>query len=385
MGRADRREIIAEIEKLRRSRVLCYVTSDRQPIGGAISEDALRPIYRHLRDIGRTERIDLFLYSRGGQLDVPWRIVSNLRRAADTWEVLVPLRASSSATLVCLGADQIVFGAQGELGPIDPHWVWKRMVQPPVPGAPPLQVPDTISIEDVLLYARFAREHWGLHGEESLASAFGKLADRIDAVQLGSIYRSKLHIHDTAREVLLSRRSPPDEATLQRIVETLSQEVHAHNHAIPLEAARALGLPAVAAEPALEALMWRLFEDFEDEMKLLAPLDPAVAVALRDVYEEEVITAAVEGVNAADHLTGRIEVRAKRNLPPGLTVNVTVNVPAVEGIDPTQNKAAWMELLTQVRVTAVQSAVQAAQATVSGYGVVASESSLRAPLWVRKP
>ena len=384
MGRPERRALISEIERLRGTRLLCYVTSDRSPIGGMIYEDAIRPFYGQLRELGHVPKVDLFLYSRGGAVEVPWRLAHGLRQAAGEWAVLVPWRANSSATLLCLGADQIVFGRHGELGPIDTSWSWRR-VAPPGSGTGPTVSTDNVSIEDVMAYVQFVREHWALSSQTALASALEKLTERIDAVQLGSIYRSKTHIQENARHIIASRNAPPDELTLQRIVETLAEQIHAHNHAIALDDARALGLPAESAAPEVESLMWRLFEDFEEEMKIMRPIDPTSVVTTTDLYEEEALVVAIESARSADHLTGRIEVRAKRNLPVGLVINVTVDVPPPSSPDADQDDVAWVEILNKLRATAVLASVQAVHATVGNYGVVAAESAFRGAAWKHLP
>ncbi len=43
-----------------------------------------------------------------------------LRMFCDELEVIVPARARSAGTLMCLGADKVVMTKQATLGPIDP-------------------------------------------------------------------------------------------------------------------------------------------------------------------------------------------------------------------------------------------------------------------------
>ena len=74
-----RRSLIKQLEECRKSRVLAYVTSDRPGVTGQIGEDAVRYIVEHLRGFEPSEKLDLFLYSRGGGMDVPWHLVSALR------------------------------------------------------------------------------------------------------------------------------------------------------------------------------------------------------------------------------------------------------------------------------------------------------------------
>src|SRR5687767_4265138 len=110
MGRAERAKLIREIQDLRQSSVITYICSDRQGASANIGEDAIRPMYDHVRNIAEAGRIDLYLYSRGGAVDVPWRIVSMLRERCNEVNVLVPYRAQSAATMIAIGCDHIVMG-----------------------------------------------------------------------------------------------------------------------------------------------------------------------------------------------------------------------------------------------------------------------------------
>jgi ClpP class serine protease len=166
MSRAERSRIIGEIEKLRSSRVLSYVTGDRPPTPAQIGDDAVRPIYEQLRKMGHVPRLDVFLYSRGGAIDVPWRIATALRTASDEWNILIPFRANSAATLLALGADEIVLGRQGELGPIDPIMSIQR-VAPGPGGGQGTPVQDNVNVEDVMAYVKFTRERAGLSDQQA--------------------------------------------------------------------------------------------------------------------------------------------------------------------------------------------------------------------------
>ena len=86
-------DLIRAIEEKRGSKVIVYVTGDRQPFPARIAEDAVRPIYDHLLglDFGdKPKVIDLFLYSRGGDVSVPWRVASMIRGFCDEFNLLIP-------------------------------------------------------------------------------------------------------------------------------------------------------------------------------------------------------------------------------------------------------------------------------------------------------
>ena len=138
----NEKDLIGQIQKLRKSKVIVYITGDGQPVGSMIAEDAVRPLYEHLLSIGKNAKIDLLLYSRGGDVSVPWRIVSMFREFCDEFSLLVPYKAHSAATLISLGADKIIMGKKAELSPIDP--TLRKATAGEITGPP-----QEISVEDV--------------------------------------------------------------------------------------------------------------------------------------------------------------------------------------------------------------------------------------------
>jgi hypothetical protein len=106
MGRAERSALIKAIETKRNSKVIVYVTSDRLNLSAQIAGDVLSIIHDHILgfDEAHRSKLDLFLYSRGGHSDVPWALVSMFRQYCHkgSFCVLVPYRAHSAATVICL-------------------------------------------------------------------------------------------------------------------------------------------------------------------------------------------------------------------------------------------------------------------------------------------
>jgi hypothetical protein len=380
MSRAER--IIGEIEKLRSSRVLSYVTGDRPPTPAQIGDDAVRPIYEQLRKMGHVPRLDVFLYSRGGAIDVPWRIATALRTASDEWNMLIPFRANSAATLLALGADEIVLGRQGELGPIDPIMSIQR-VAPGPGGGQGTPVQDNVNVEDVMAYVKFTRERAGLSDQQALVTGLSKLTDRLDAVALGSAYRTHSHIRDVARRMLLSRSKPIGEQDMATIIETLAERVYAHGHAIGLRDAEQIGLPAKGAEDALDDAMWRLLNVYENDLKLLEPIDPAVATAGQDLYTEQSVISVVETTAGGHEFAGETQIRAMRQVPPNLNVALNLNVQLPAGLQAQQLPPALQAMLQQFQQSLIQQAQQAVQQALKDQAPVAGfEAALRGGRWV---
>lgn len=362
MSRAERKALLQRIEQLRGTRVVAYVTGDRQPTPAQIGDDALRPMYEHLRAIGHVPELDLLIYSRGGAIDVPWRVVTALRRTAEKWNVLIPFRAHSAATLIALGADKIVLGRHGELGPIDPRMSIQRVV--PQPGGPPALLQDEVSVEDVFAYLRFVRDRAGLSDQAALSMGLAKLADRLDPVSLGSAHRTHSHIRDVARRMLLSRSEPPNEQVTGTIIETLAERVYAHGHAIGMTEAASIGLPVEAAGNDLDDAMWSLLQQIEQDLKLLEPVDPVVALSTNDPYREDGVIALVESTWAVHEFAGQLEIRGRRAVPPSLSVTLNLSLNLPPGVAPQQLPQAVQQVLQQMVQQAQQTLLQQAQQAV---------------------
>ncbi|MDP3051741.1 MAG: hypothetical protein U1D96_09490 [Eubacteriales bacterium] len=271
MGFPRRLNLINRIASRRNSTVITYITGDRENVSTRIAPDALPVIYRHLRQRSFYERIDLFLYTRGGDVLTPWRLVHLIREFTNHFSVLIPYRAYSAGTLVCLGADEVVMGKMGELGPIDPSVV--NAFNPQDPSNPGARIP--VNVEDVYSYLNLVRDEAGLRSEPELARAFTLLATKIHPLALGNVHRNHLLVRSLARRLLQTHKSPFPSEKIQGIVDSLTEKLYAHNHMISRkEAAQEIGLPIVFADEQLEEDLWALFENYDQNLQLGIPFNP---------------------------------------------------------------------------------------------------------------
>ncbi|RWX47163.1 Serine dehydrogenase proteinase [Candidatus Electrothrix aarhusensis] len=70
----------------------------------------------------RTEKKDkicLILITDGGDPDAAYRIARATNHHFDDVEILIPDICKSAGTLLCIGAQKLIFGDRGELGPLD--------------------------------------------------------------------------------------------------------------------------------------------------------------------------------------------------------------------------------------------------------------------------
>jgi len=348
MDRQARIELIRKIQELRDSNVLVYFTGDRQPIGSRIAEDAVRPLYKHLLGLVEAaperKKIDLFLYSRGGDVSVPWRIVTMIREFCEEFCVLIPYKAHSAATMIALGADRIVMGKKAELSPIDPTLVRPVIGEATVP-------PPEISVEDVSSYISFMRERANINDQSALAQVVSQLASHLTPLTLGSVNRQYSHIRLVARKLLTSRKEKTEEDRIGTIIDALTEKMYSHGHAIGRKEAVELGLPIDKPDDRLDALLWNLYQEYETLLQLNETIDPEELLTSKNKEEHTELSiplAAIESVHKLDVFEINAVFRRKRQIPPNPQININLNVGLPPGIDPTQLPPNFQQVVQQL-------------------------------------
>ena len=134
-GISDRQALLRQIEQVRASKAILYVTGDRQGLETQIGQDVIDPFVDHLDSLGPVEKLSLVLYTTGGNTSAAWNLVNLLHMFCDDLEVIAPGKCMSAGTLISLGANRIVMTKQATLGPIDP--TIQHPLGPSIPGASP--------------------------------------------------------------------------------------------------------------------------------------------------------------------------------------------------------------------------------------------------------
>lgn len=313
MTKQTRSELITKIEAKRNSRIISYVTGDRPSVPGVIGlntpihTDSVRQFKEVLEDVGKQERIDLFIYSRGGQITAPSTIVHLLRKHCKKLGLLVPYKAHSAATLISLGADDIVMGEMGQLSPIDPTTFNVFNPVDPLNPAGRWQ----ISVEDVTAYLSLAKEKAGLDSEESARNVFHQLAEKVHPIALGNVHRIYNLIRLLAPQLLgmhMDSTSVQAQAKIKLIVDTLTEKLYTHDYIISCEEAKQIGLKVIDPEPELDKLMWDLYKEYETDLKLTELFNPASMLTNNQVTPFSEHTAFIEstGKTYANELKGNV-------------------------------------------------------------------------------
>jgi hypothetical protein len=271
--RANRLTLLAAIAAERGAPVVAYVTGNRESLGTQIGGDIVRLLREHLGSIGKVPQLDVVLITNGGNVLTAFRLISLLREFASRVGVLIPYMAHSAGTLVALGADEIVMGAMAELSPVDPSVTntFNPLVDALDVAGGHVQVPRVripISVEDVTSYLNLARERAGL-GESGMATAFAQLTEKVHPLALGNILRNHTLIRQLVRRLLLTHMSQEsDKATIDSIVEALTEKLYAHDYLIAREEARSMGLKVVKPADTLETALWNAYIAYETDLQL---------------------------------------------------------------------------------------------------------------------
>lgn len=360
-GRRDRLELIQKIQEARGSKVLVYFTGDRRPFPSQIAEDAVLPLYKHLLALEaiepNTERIDLFLYTRGGDVSVPWRIVTMIREFCSEFSVLIPYKAHSAGTMVVLGADRIIMGKKAELSPIDPTLVKAVIGEATMP-------PPEISVEDVSSYITFMRERANITDQSALAQVVSQLASHLTPLTLGSVNRQYSHIRLVARKLLTSRKEKIDESRIGSIIEALTEKMYSHGHAIGRKEATELNLPVEKPDENLEMVIWTLYQEYEHLLQLTEPIVPEALFTQENKDEhakEDIPIAVIETIAKTDVFELNAIFHRKRQVPSNPQININMNLGLPPGVDPTQLPQNSQQIVQQLMGQIAQAIPQIVQ------------------------
>jgi hypothetical protein len=315
-----RKELITGLERLRKSKVICYVTGDRAPFTTKIASDAVPLFEKHLRKIGACNTISLFLYTRGGDILAPLSIVKLLRNYCQMLEVVIPYHAHSAGTLLALGANKIVMGKMAELSPTDP--TTGHPFNPQNPQNPQQKM--EISVEDVNSYFLLAKERAGIR-DQDMVTVFNQLSEKIHPLALGNIYRG-YRMAKTLSEKLLKLHMKPkrDERKIQKIVDHLTGLISIHNYPVTRDEAKDLGLNVEFATGGMEDAIWAVYESYAEEIELGKPYNPLMLLGEENTKNFEQRAAFIE----SDQVTHTFLFRGviQKSILPSNQVAANLNV-----------------------------------------------------------
>ncbi|WP_101065670.1 SDH family Clp fold serine proteinase [Roseovarius salinarum] len=218
-----REQAIRGIERKRRSRVITMIhrQEKRSLFGVNVSrmidlEDA-QTIISAIKATPDDKPIDLVLHTPGGLVLAAMQIARAVESHPAKVTVFVPIYAMSGGTLIALAADEIVMGEFSMLGPIDPQIMG-------VSAASVLAARDAKPVEHV----------------SDVALVLADVSDKaIAQVRRGAV------------EIMTPRI---EQATAEKLADTLTSGIWTHDYALTPQEAKDLGVPSVTVDMPPEVL-----------------------------------------------------------------------------------------------------------------------------------
>lgn len=294
--------------------MIAYLTGDRGGAETRIGMDVFPSFYEVLSRIGHTKQIDVLLYSTGGLTMAAWGLANLIREYCDRFAVLIPFKAHSTATLLALGADEIVMGPMGQLSPVDPTITSPFNPLVPVPGQPGQMQLAPISVEDVTSYLNLAEEEAGIKTEGGYVEIFRKLSDTVQPMALGSVYRAKQQIKLLASKLLAFHTDDTAKKDIDAIVKVMTKELYSHDYIIGRrEAKKVIKLKVTYATQELESQLWSAFSSYADSLQLNVPYSAAIALGTDNERTVEIDGAFIESTD--DGFVYRTKKQVRRLMP----------------------------------------------------------------------
>ena len=269
-----------------------------------MAQDAIPIISDQIQQLpSGTKAVDLLVVSAGGDPMVAWRVMSLLRDRVKKVGVIVPQAAFSAATMLALGADEIVMHPCGNLGPVDPQIQVRRQ------GPGPQQEMIGFGTEDLAGFLEFVRENVGLSDQEHLKGAFDMFCKEVGAVPIGVASRSaRLSLSLSVKLLQMHMKDEAEKQKAHAIAETLNKEFFHHGYPVGRKEAKEIGLKVIEPKDDLEKAIWGLWENIESELESRNPFNPMTLVA--------------ESGNAEKILGALKHVEIPINLPPQMAQQI---------------------------------------------------------------
>jgi len=258
MDREFRYQILKELEEIRNSKIIVYITGDRRHLETKIGDDVIPIIQNILINSNLNgKKIELLIYSRGGDGSTALTIVSLIREYCSEFGVIVPWRAHSAATLIALGANSILMLKSGQLSPVDVsiNTPFNPAINSPVG---PKHIP--INVEDLSGYVNFSKNVLGIKSEENLIYILEYLTNQVNPLALGAVHRAREKNSKIASSLL--QYHIDDDGLIKKISDIITMGLYEHSFLISRRDAIQLKLPVETVSDELERKIWSFFTSY---------------------------------------------------------------------------------------------------------------------------
>jgi hypothetical protein len=241
-------KLIREITTLLGGPLIAYWNNPR----GSVCDNDVVALYEILRKLGKQETIYLFIKSDGGNGQSSLRLVNLLRQYCDHLVALVLLECASAATMIALGADEILMGPMAFLTAVDTSLIHDLS---------PLDRDNervSVSLDGLTRVIGL----WQMEQSEAKENPYKALFQYVHPLVIGAVDRAKSLSIMLCKELLAYHIADAEKAV--QIAEALNSKYPSHNYPVLLEEARQIGLKASYMSPETNTLLLELNELYSE-------------------------------------------------------------------------------------------------------------------------
>lgn len=224
----ETQEILAEIEKKMGIPILSYWNSN----DGSVCYHDVNAIYESLKSGGMQDEIGIFIKSGGGSGQASLRIINLLRQHCKKVTALIPLGCASAATMIAIGADDILMGPLSYLTAVDTSL--KHRLSPRDSQNRAVSV----SLDGVNRIVKL----WNKESKVTDTNPYEALFQHIHPLVIGAIDRSESLSIRICQEIMSYHMD--DTKKIDEISTQLNSNYPSHGYPITLKEAKSIGLNA---------------------------------------------------------------------------------------------------------------------------------------------
>ena len=245
-GRYDRQALIASYEEQYNCRLVVLID--------ALFGESV-PLFEELiYDASPDEDLHVLLHSPGGDGETAVRLIRSMQSRSKEVTVIVPDQAKSAATLLALGAHDILMGPTSDLGPIDPQFPM---------GAGQSQ--RLVAAKDIIAAVDEATR--AVQEAPNIYPIYASLLGDVTAIQ---VQQARSALGRTENQLVEALKSNPDRndnevsELKEALKESLIQGTKSHAAFFGIDDAKAVGLPVLDANHNGNQwqTLWRLYTKY---------------------------------------------------------------------------------------------------------------------------
>src|SRR5688572_23519389 len=241
-------EIIAEVNKKLGGIMVTYFNNPR----GSVCHDDVLALFELLENIGRQKTIYLFIKSSGGNGQASLRLVNLLRQYCEEVVAVVPLECASAATMITLGANEILMGPMAYLTSVDTSLTHSL--------SPIDRDNDRVSVS--LDELNRAVKLWQAQKSDTNENPYQQLFQHVHPLVIGAVDRAESLSIMLCKELLAYHIK--DESVADRIAAALNSKYPSHGYPILFEEAQRIGLQVRRLSPEINSLLLELNELYSE-------------------------------------------------------------------------------------------------------------------------